>query len=294
MKPAARNQNSILTRFVVATFLLSACGFAPEASAATRALHAWGAGDSFWFADVNPVPPNGSPAPAGVLTTIHVRSAGDGLWRTVAELSETPISVSNRGSELLIVLDYGEWKIASESDVRSGISLPGSARVLALTGDGDDIWAIGGADPLRGATTTSASTSLTARASTKGASAKPPASQTTVATSTPPSSMNAVPPTTSSAKAAPLALYQLHSGAWTQAADVPVEYKAEQVAAVSLAVLDRKLTLAIVGTDRAVRLFTYSEGHWTRVAEASKLTLNDGAAMKLLDVRGRPTLWLAD
>ena len=56
-----------------------------------------------------------------MLTTIRVRTAGDQLrWSKVGELSESPVSISNRGSELLVVLDDGEWKLVSESDVRSG------------------------------------------------------------------------------------------------------------------------------------------------------------------------------
>src|SRR6185295_9412176 len=111
MKPAAPNH---ITRFF-AIFAIVACVFATTATAATRTLFAWGTSDYFWFADVNPVP---TPAgPAGVLTTIHMRAAGDQSWRTLGELSETPTSISNRGSELLVVLDYGEWKIVSDTDI---------------------------------------------------------------------------------------------------------------------------------------------------------------------------------
>ncbi|HEY1628253.1 MAG TPA: hypothetical protein VGF52_00245, partial [Tepidisphaeraceae bacterium] len=89
----------------------------------SRALFAWGTSESLWSADVNPdISPD---APAGVLTTVRVRKAGDELhWVDVGELSEIPVSISNRGSELLIVLDDGEWKIVSEREVRSGLTLP--------------------------------------------------------------------------------------------------------------------------------------------------------------------------
>src|SRR4051812_24113054 len=122
-------------------FCLMLAAAAPS-KAVTRELLAHGTDQFFWSADVNP---NSSPdAPSAVLTTIRLRTAGDQLkWSSAGELAETPVSLSNRGSELLMVLDDGEWKIVSETDVRSGSPLPNNARVMALAGEGDDIWAIG-------------------------------------------------------------------------------------------------------------------------------------------------------
>ena len=90
----------------------------------------------------------------------------------------------------------------------------------------------------------------------------------------------------------PLALYILHSGTWAFVDDIPLDFKPEQVAAVSLAVLDRKVTLAIVGPDRAIRLFTRSGDHWSSGIDVG--IFGEDAQLKLLSVRGRPALWEAE
>lgn len=268
MKPAARKSNLV----IVVTVLVFACVFATRASAATRALLAWGAGESFWSVDVNPQVPVATPP--NVITTIRLRQAGDVQWHTSGELSETPASISNRGSELLVVLDDGQWKIVSTSDVRSGLALPATAKVLALAGDGDDIWAIGGygnpASATKPATTGKSSATTPATA----------ASQSKPATSSPANPNR------------PLALFRLQKGSWSEMGEIPLDFRTDQIAAVSLAMLDAKLTLAIVGPDRAVRLFTRTGDHWDRGIDVA--TLGEGAQLKLLDVLGRPALWIAD
>src|SRR5437773_742295 len=103
--------------------------------------------------------------------------------------------------------------------------------------------------------------------------------------------------TTKSASSAPatqprgLALFQLHSGAWKQVDRLPVNFRREHVVAISLAVLDDHLTLAMVGLDRGVRVYTRTPTGWSEPSELA--TFHEDAQMKLLSVRGRPALWLA-
>jgi uncharacterized RDD family membrane protein YckC len=270
MKPAGRN-----FLVIIVALLLFGATTPPGAPPTSRALHAWGTKDYFWSADsAADISADGAP---GVVTKIRVRKAGDQLqWQDVGELAEMPVSLSNRGSELLIVLDDGEWKIASETDIRSGIDLPDNAHVLAVAGDGDDIWAVGGLDLTRDVTTqpTTNPTTLKSAPTTRRMTIAAPATRDTT---NPPH---------------PLALFLLHGGAWKRVDDVPLEYKPEQIAACSLAVLDDTLTMAIVGPDRAIRLYTRTADRWSKPIDID--TFGDNAQLKLLDVRGKPALWLAD
>src|SRR5687767_10177130 len=117
MKPAARNLATILPAIVWLAFLL-----VPEVR------HALGAP---------------APAPAPATTAPGAGGARDSQWRLVGELEARAVSLAHRGNELLVVLDNGDWKIVSDNGSRSGIPLPGRADVLALAGDGDDVWAVG-------------------------------------------------------------------------------------------------------------------------------------------------------
>lgn len=253
MKTAARNA------FVVVAVLMLAA-LSPRAKASPRNLLAEGTDQYFWSADVVP---SAAGEPPGVKTTIRYRSAGDQLrWQTASELHAVPVSLSTRGSELLVVLENGEWKIVSESGLRSGNSLPNDYRVLAMAGDVDDIWAVG-APPLGSATKTTAATPTTA----------------------------ATAPATQSARE--LKLFRLHRGEWKEVQPLPPMVRADQRDAISLAMLEGKLMLAVAGDDdRAIRVFTRLENGWQGGDDLA--TLAADGAMKLLTVRGRSALWVAE
>src|SRR5688572_8295838 len=115
MKPAARNVFLV----VIVSLLAGAWHvLAAPANSGARGLLTTGNNDLFWSADVNPNPT--PDAPSAVLTTIQVRQSGDQLrWQKVGQLAEAPTSLASRGSELLVVLADGEWKIVWASDMRS-------------------------------------------------------------------------------------------------------------------------------------------------------------------------------
>jgi len=277
MKPAARNVLVVVavlmiaaTAAIVVPSLLRA---APAGGGGTgrqpiavvtpvRDLLAHGSDEYLWVADVGMSPSTETP---GVNTTVRFRTAGDMRWQVAGEIAARPTLLASRGSELLIVLDDGSWKIANESGIRTGNDLPGGYDVLALAGQGDDIWAVGAADPSRAS-----------------------AAATSAATTTPSTTAPSPPPPSG------LMLFVLRSGAWKEAGPLPVKHKSGgDVAAISLEVFDDRLTLAIVGPERAVRVFTRgADDHWDGGVEAG--TLNADARMKLLNLRGRPALWLAD
>src|SRR5439155_7182453 len=140
MKPAARNRFLVVRLALAMLVMIAATASSARAAPPRRDLLAHGTDQYFWSVDVTPVA--AGEMPAGVDAVIRYRTAGDQLrWQKAGELSAQPVALSNRGSELVIVLDDGSWKIASEGGVRSGTDLPDGYNVIALAGEGDDIWA---------------------------------------------------------------------------------------------------------------------------------------------------------
>jgi uncharacterized RDD family membrane protein YckC len=231
-----------------------------------RDLLAHGTDETFWCADVVPV----TGQEPGTRTLLRYRHAGDALWKSAGEFPVAATSLSNRGAELLVVLEGGDWKLVADTGVRSGNSLPGGAEVLALAGDEEQIWAVA--------------------AARKGMSlpAPAPASATTSATTR----SIAQPATSPLAKPHELGLFLLSKGNWVEKAPLPPGLRRGEIEAISLAAIDRKLMLAIATRDRAVRVFVHSPRGWEGGEDIA--TLGDGGRLKLLDLHGRPGLWIGD
>ena len=297
MKPAARKVCPILPAVVwLALCIAPAAALRPAVAAAAasaaaatssstapnpaavaprvnnRDLLAYGTDDRFWSADVIPFIQGKT---SGVKTFLRVRAPGDSQWQMVGELEAAAVSLANRANELLVVLDNGDWKIVSDSGARSGIPLPAHDAVLAMAGDGDDVWAIGvGAGGAETPASTSGTTSATAPA-TSAASTR-----STMAITTAPAEQ--------------LSLFQLTRGDWTRRDALPPGLDRADLRVVSLAILDRKLTLAFADSDGVVRLFTRKpEGGWDKGHELSVAAAGP-TRLRLLDLRGRPALWLSD
>jgi uncharacterized RDD family membrane protein YckC len=244
---------------------------------AGRELLAFGTEQRFWSADVIPYAQGKT---SGTKTFLRVRGPGDPQWRIIGELEAPALSLAHRGNELLVVLDGGDWRIVSDSGARSGNALPGSAKVLALAGDGDDVWAVG-VGPVT-PTAPPAATTSTATTTTTSASATTTAAATARAATTAPSAGEQI------------SLYQLTHGDWTRRDAIPAELKRDDLRVVSLAVLDRKLMLALIDSAGVVRLFTRQpDGGWDRGQEIAPATAGN-TRLRLLDLRGKPALWVSD
>src|SRR5437763_5743081 len=101
MKPAARNGIEVV-RLALAMMLIVVTGAAfARANPPRRDLLAHGNDQYFWSVDVTPVA--AGEMPATVDAVIRYRTAGELRWQKAGELSAQPVSLANRGSELLIV-----------------------------------------------------------------------------------------------------------------------------------------------------------------------------------------------
>lgn len=244
-----------------------------------RDLLAFGTEQRFWSADVIPFIQGKQ---SGTKTYLRVRAPGDSQWKLITELEAPAVSLGNRGVELLVVLEGGDWKIVADDSARSGAALPGGADVLALAGDGDDIWAIGAAhvgDNSRGAATSS--------------STQPSSATTQAAASTTPAAARAATTSSSSHPSHPLGLFQLTRGDWTERDVLPHGLDRDDLRVLSFAMLDRKLMLAVVDSDAAIRVFTRDERGWDKGVDITVAGAG-GTTLRLLDLRGRPALWVSD
>jgi uncharacterized RDD family membrane protein YckC len=235
-----------------------------------------------WCADVIPF---ADPSRPGSRTVIRVRTAGDGQWRVIGEIAEPAVDLDNRGSELLVVLAEGEWRIVStDGTVRSGIPLPQSARVLAVTGDNEDIWAVGAA-PAGKLLDAPAAATATATTGARVTTSRSSAATTTAATAAVSAGKPALPPHE-------LALFKLTRGTWTEVGLLPAGLRRDDVVAVSMDVLERRVALAVATRDRAVRVYTRTATAWSDGRDVA--TLPDAGRMKLTECGGRPILWISE
>src|SRR4051812_14282220 len=101
--------------------LVLLCPAVGRSAVVARDLLAWGTDQLYWSADVVPT---GDVHTPGTRTTIRFRTAGDSEWRVIGEFPTAATNLSNRGGELLVVCQDGQWLIASTSGIRTGIALP--------------------------------------------------------------------------------------------------------------------------------------------------------------------------
>jgi uncharacterized RDD family membrane protein YckC len=315
MKIAVRKLR-LLVLWLVAVVLVTCGGSAPGASSApasppppggARDLLTHGTDRDYWAANVAPDP---DPRVTGAVTSIRRRAPGDAQWHEIAQLATGATALGNRGNELLVVQAGGQWSIISTSsdpsedaaEVRTGAPLPGRAEVRELAGGregGDDVWAVAVAPAGKTLPATPATTSAATAATTAATAATKPASGPTAeappaAASSGSAASSRQPPTRPALPPHDAGLFRLHLGKWSEVDVLPGSPRRDDIRAVSLMVFERRLMLAIA-TGLEVRVFTRGPGdedEWdagTRVA-----VLSDGGELRLLDVGGRPVLWMSD
>ena len=167
-----------------------------------QALAAHGSDDWFWVAQARPDRREpgffggaevGPEAP-GLHTSIHARPASGAPWIELPPVGERVVSLGNRGSQLAVLLESGQWELLSQPDIAAtGQALPvAGARLLAFSNTQSDLWALasvpGGIAAINAA----------------GASAEPPVSRPAAGSpstvpATAASAISATRPTTSSA-----------------------------------------------------------------------------------------------
>lgn len=290
----------------------------------TLGLLAHGAGESLWTSRIIDVSAgtsagaeDASPAPPGsqVETLVYARFSGAEELRPIARINAEVLELANRGSQLVVLLRSGQWRLVWPGGSATGTPLPGkSTRALAIAGGkGDQLWAVAVVDqqdletmaaalattaPSRSTTTTTTTTS------TITAAAAPPSVERLIAAATMPSRpKDASSPRSSAASTAPsttqaagkrLVLFRLNPGrTWQPYAELPEDWLVESPDRISLNVGSvEQPSVAVMlddGQVHAMRLMR--DRQWK---DLGRIKLDDGIAVfDWISGMPRPTLWAA-
>lgn len=231
-----------------------------------------GTDDAYWIARVEPVPET-----SGQRTVLQLRAKFDDRWKLVGSIDSRAISLADRGTDLAVLLDTGQWMLLWPGGGTVGRSLPAGMRILALGGDGGNtLWAVGrGEFRESGSPTTAPATVPTTEGAT---SIDLPTSR----------------PTTSSADplSETLAIYQLAGNEWQPRATLPADFDTSRYGEVSLAVIASVPTMALrdaAGNVRVLRLRDAANG---KPPVFENVSLGKAGAFKLLVQPTRSALWL--
>ncbi len=274
MKPAAR-------KTVIPAILLMLL-IAPALRGATvpYELLAHGNAQALWVAEVRPpLEPQtaGSGGAGGSRTIFRFRSHGDfANWQPMGEVAARVVQLSDRGSELIVLLESGEWMMVSDSGVRSGVSLPGRGEIVSIAGDAESVWAIG-----EHVITPAA----TAPSTVPAAGSTAPASNQSMTTSTAP-----VAPGARVAPVAPFGLFSLEQGEWQFHSPLPSGTARADIR--SMVLLNHQPLVAFAGREQALRLQTFGGKAWSEAHEIP--VVGKGSDVGLLNFGGRPLLALRE
>ncbi|HEX8523244.1 MAG TPA: RDD family protein [Tepidisphaeraceae bacterium] len=227
--------------------VLALAVFAPRAAAraaqAPYDLLAHGNLNALWIGEVRPPL---DPTRAGSRTVFRARTAGDfANWQYVGEVAARAVQLSDRGSELIVLLDNGDWMMLSETSARSGVALPGQGNIVAIAGDAEAVWAIG-ADQ---------------RAATQPApSPARPATSASVSTGPAAPTAPALPATTQSARNGSVGLFNLAQGDWVYQSPLPPGVRRNDVA--SMVLLNHRPLLAYVDRNHTLNVISFTTKGW--------------------------------
>ena len=225
------------------------------------------------MADIEAMP---HAVPPGEQTNLFVRSSGQEKWQRMAPVSGRMVALASRGSQAVGLLKDGGWMVLPEDGGRpfSGRPLPAGAKMVALAGDRNDLWAVGRVSGGLAAL----ATQPTSQASTQPATEPAFTSRSGEASATQP--------------AAPaLVLFFLGHLDWEARGQLPADLSAD--AEVSLLVLNNAPIIATRDGDRTIQLRSLGKsGGWT---PAGTITAPSSISIfKLLGPAGTvPLLWVA-
>lgn len=201
----------------------------------------------YWIAQIEPT------AESGVRTTIQQRKVDTGTaWQTIARVGARVVSMADRGTQLAVLLDNGDWMLIWEDGSSDG-PIPEDGAKLQKFASGDSLWAI-------------AATGLGRKPTTAGAT-QPASSQ--------PSGTRL--------------LYQFDEGQWKMVASLPAE--AGSAREMDLAQTGGHLVLAMLSDNGRILTFTFDQNHLTWNSAGEIDPGNGVTKIQLLNSSGRAAIW---
>ncbi len=171
---------------------------------------AHGSAEHFWIARKEVAPDVTPPAEQ---TVIYVRNGGQTAWRRMTEIPGQIVDAGNRGGQLGLLLDSGDWIAASEDGCTSGAPLPRQTRMLSIAGDGDTFWALGRTSAAEARAMLTPATAPSTRPTSQ-----PAAAATTIAAKSP-ATTQALAAAAPSAGPPRIVLFVLKEGRWTRSSN---------------------------------------------------------------------------
>jgi uncharacterized RDD family membrane protein YckC len=107
--------------------------------AAERDLLAHASVDHIWVAQISKTDAGGEK------TDILMQQDGaDKPWQKLVTIPERVVSLASRSSQLAVLLSDGRWELVwAANGASTGPALPAGGRIVALSDDGDSLWAVG-------------------------------------------------------------------------------------------------------------------------------------------------------
>ena len=114
--------------------------FATFAHAQSPSVIAHASDSSYWIA----ISESDGATPPIIKTRLQRRTiGGSAAWQAGPDVIGRAVELASRGDQLLVRIETGEWFIATLDSLTAGPPLPDGAAALALTGDGDGLYALG-------------------------------------------------------------------------------------------------------------------------------------------------------
>ena len=220
------------------------------------------------FARVEPVP---GAFPASQQTVTYVRTGGETSWRRLGSFPVGVVDIANRGGQLALLLNSGDWIAASEDSSTTGTPLPAATVMLAIAGDGDTLWSLGRALP---------------HPPTLAAGTRPATAPATRAAAT--SSSAQSQPTDNATLTPQVVLFSLSSGEWKQQAILPSSISDAPL--LRLSVTRQRPYVAALESSHSVVVLEFQADHWSEKAKIN--TPGDIATFKFLSGAPSPVLWM--
>jgi uncharacterized RDD family membrane protein YckC len=190
-------------------------------------LLAHGTGEMYWIAQVQS---RRSGTKLDEYTIIRGRQVGgDARWPEIGRVPARVIALANRGAELAVLLESGDWMLLWPGGSAMGRSPQDGSRIVTMGGGPSSLWAIavGG----RQVSTTDESTTS---------------------------------PATHPAAAG---LYMLEAGQLVRQSALPAAMNAPSIAAMSLAIVGGEPVLGARTDDSRVRMARWSDGKWESLGD---------------------------
>lgn len=239
------------------------------APAAQRDLIVHGSDKRVWVARVGP-----SSIGQGIETAIYYRDVGPAeTWKPLARPGARVVAMTHRGSNLAVLFESGQMSLFWPRGSQIVPALPGRAKILAMAGDDDALWAVA---PYPGG-----AAAVPKRVAASRPATRPTTLRAVVADDAPIES-----------RVPRLVLFVLQREEWVPLADFPDDAFVAHDSPMSMEIVAHQPTVAFRMTGGTVRVLRFTrQGTWEDAGMLAPGFL--ATDLKILENNHAPALWAA-